>query len=223
MIHSNGNNLQLSGFGKASGGKYNHVQLDGMTTVNGDIECNKFICSGKGKINGDIQAEHLSIQGLCNVEGDIKATKIEIDGKAKVEGDLTGEQITLNGIANIEGDCAAESFEADGAFTIDGLLNAEIINIHLRGKCTVEEIGGEQISVRKEKTDSHFNPLGSFFPAKFEAELIEGDKIYLEYTNAEIVRGNEITIGPGCDIETIEYKIGLYIDDSSKVESHRQI
>lgn len=223
MIHSNGNNLQLSGFGKASGGKYNNVQLDGMTTVNGDIECNKFMCNGKGKINGDIQAEHVSIQGMCNVEGDIKASNIEIDGKVNVEGDINGEQITINGIIKIDGDCEAESFAADGAFSIDGLLNAGIISLKLRGKCTVEEIGGEQISVRKEQTESHFNPFGSIFPAKFEAELIEGDKIYLEYTNAEIVRGNEITIGPGCDIETIEYKIGLYIDDSSNVESHRQI
>lgn len=223
MIHSNGHDLQLSGMGKASGGIYNNVQLDGMTTINGDIECKKFMCNGKGKVNGDIQAEYVSIQGLCNIEGDIKATTVQIDGKAKLDGDLTGEQINLNGVARIDGDCEAESFAADGAFSIDGLLNAGIIEIKLRSKCSVEEIGGEQITVKKEKSGSNFNIIGSIFPAELKAESIEGDQIYLEYTKAELVRGNEITIGPGCDIETIEYRIGLFIDDSSKVESHRQI
>lgn len=223
MIHSNSNDLHISGMGKATGGTYNNVQIDGMTTVNGDIECQTFISNGKSTVNGNINANSLSIKGLSKIEGNIQATKMQIDGSVKLDGNLKGEQINLNGMVNIDGDCEAEEFLADGGFTIDGLLNAGHINIKLRGKCRIEEIGGENIVVTKEKSGTSFNIIGSIFPIHLITDSIEGNKIQLEFTKAEIVRGNEIIIGPGCEIETVEYKSSLYIDDTAKVETHRQI
>ncbi len=36
-------------------------------------------------------------------------------------------------------------------------------------------------------------------------DVIEGDEIYLEYTTAKAVRGKNVTIGQGCNIELVEY------------------
>lgn len=55
------------------------------------------------------------------------------------------------------------------------------------------------------------------------AEVIEGDQLYLEYTHAEIVRGNTIEIGPGCVIKRIEYKTSLEVDESAKVDAQEKI
>lgn len=37
-------------------------------------------------------------------------------------------------------------------------------------------------------------------------ETIEGDDIHLELTRARVVRGNNVSIGSGCDIDLVEYK-----------------
>ncbi len=38
-----------------------------------------------------------------------------------------------------------------------------------------------------------------------QTSIVEGDDIYLEHTIAEVVRGNNVTIGPGCEISVVEY------------------
>ncbi|TCZ78804.1 hypothetical protein E0485_06930 [Paenibacillus albiflavus] len=214
-------NLNISGMGKTSGGVYQKVQLDGLATVNGDVTCQSFDCNGKGKINGDLQADTISIDGLCSIDGNTRAHSIRVDGKASLYGNINCEQFMVNGIIDIDGDCQAETFKADGCFKINGLLNSGTIDVNLRGKCTAEEIGGERINVVKGKNNNSI--MNSFFTAELRVDVIEGDKIYLENTKADIVRGNEVAIGPGCVIDEVEYKVSLYIDDEAKVESHKQV
>ncbi|WP_052475838.1 hypothetical protein [Cohnella kolymensis] len=73
--------------------------------------------------------------------------------------------------------------------------------------CHAKEIGGGKINVRKAST---LNPFNLFFKpsayAQLFASVIEGDEVYLENTKADIVRGNRVTIGKGCDIGIVEYK-----------------
>jgi len=212
-------NLNISGMGKTSGGVYQKVRLDGMATVNGDLTCQTFDCNGKGKVNGDLQADVISIDGMCSIDGDTRASNVRVDGKASLYGSINCEQFILNGIIDIDGDCQAETFKADGCFKIDGLLNAGTIDVTLRGKCNAEEIGGEKINVTKGKNGI----MSNFITAELRADVIEGDKIYLENTKADVVRGNEVGIGPGCVIDMVEYKVSLYIDDEAKVDSHKQV
>ena len=49
--------------------------------------------------------------------------------------------------------------------------------------------------------------------------LIEGDNIHLENTICDIVRGDNITIGKGCTIGTIEYSNKLIIDKENIVRN----
>ncbi|MGP3783292.1 hypothetical protein [Paenibacillus sp. 1A_MP2] len=55
--------------------------------------------------------------------------------------------------------------------------------------------------------------------------MIEGDDIELEYTEAEVVRGDKIKIGPGCRIGTVEYRSSLQIHTLSEVlvQSNRSL
>ena len=58
---------------------------------------------------------------------------------------------------------------------------------------------------------------------ELSCNLIEGDNVYLENTIAKTVRGNNVTIGPGCKIELVEYKNNLKMDDEVKVSTHKKM
>ena len=63
-----------------------------------------------------------------------------------------------------------------------------------------------------------FLQLNFGFKRKFlTTNLIEGDKITLENTKCKIVRGHDIVIGPGCEIDKVEYTGKLTIDKDSTV------
>ena len=55
------------------------------------------------------------------------------------------------------------------------------------------------------------------------ADIIEGDDIYLENTHAKVVRGNNITLGSGCEIELVEYKNDFKQDKEAEIGTHRKI
>ena len=58
---------------------------------------------------------------------------------------------------------------------------------------------------------------------KLTVDIIEGDDIYLENTHAKVVRGNNITLGPGCEIELVEYKNDFKQDKEAEIGTHRKI
>ena len=62
-----------------------------------------------------------------------------------------------------------------------------------------------------------------FFNVGLNAEIIEGDEIYLENTKAKVVRGNRVTIGPGCDIDFVEYQNHFQCEKGTKVGSYKKL
>ncbi|MNR67595.1 hypothetical protein D3C85_1916860 [compost metagenome] len=53
--------------------------------------------------------------------------------------------------------------------------------------------------------------------------VIEGDDIYLENTRAKVVRGNQVVIGPGCEIDLVEYKVLLEKKKGANVKGSRKM
>lgn len=54
-------------------------------------------------------------------------------------------------------------------------------------------------------------------------EIVEGDDIHLEHTRAKVVRGNRVTLGPGCEVDLVEYKEHFHQDKSAKVMASRKV
>jgi cytoskeletal protein CcmA (bactofilin family) len=236
--------IKISGSGSSGGGKYNDVTISGSGKINGDLECVEFKTSGSSKIAGNIKAETIKISGSARIEGNVEAREmkvsgsshvsgqvkcqsIRISGSTHVEGGLYGEEVSVSGSVNIGKNCEAESFKASGNFRIQGLLNAGEVNINLGGKSSVKEIGGEHIEVRISIVDNFFfkKVIDKMFNSRGEltTELIEGDEIYLENTNAKIVRGNNVTIGEGCTIGLIEYSGEINVSSTSIVKEQKKI
>lgn len=239
MTQDNRSDLIIRGSSHASGGVYQKVSVHGFGKIKGDVECADFHCAGHVSVEGDVQSvfakvegnasvtgsftsETMEVYGQVDVNGNVDFTKLRVDGNAKVHGSLTGEEIKVQGSLKASGDCEAEVFKARGAFSIGGLLNAGTIEIHLHGGCEAREIGGEHIVVRKTGLDVLNKLLKHIFSNTLTVDIIEGDEIYLENTRAKVVRGNNVEIGPGCEIDLVEYKGQFRRDNSAQIKEHRQ-
>jgi cytoskeletal protein CcmA (bactofilin family) len=235
--------LVISGSGKAAGGTYQEVKINGSGKITSDLQCVEFKTNGSSEVLGNVSATKMKINGSSVIKGNVVAEEIKTSGSAKVlgnvsskilkvsgsmeiQGDFTGEQVEIKGSVVIQADCEAESFIGTGGFTIGGLLNAGTIDILVHGHCEAREIGGERITVKKGGMAFGLRRLlESIFP--FETHLttdtIEGDEIYLEYTKAKVVRGTHVTIGPGCEIDRVEYNQEFHQDKGAKVKESKKL
>jgi cytoskeletal protein CcmA (bactofilin family) len=184
MEHKSGKvrDLTITGNGSSIGGEFNRVRIMGERDVNGDLTCN-----------------HLSVMGTICVSGQAKSKWTRVRGQIDVDGDFNGEVVKILGQLSVKGDCNSEAFKVRGTFHIGGLLNAGRIEVRLFGPCEAKEIGGGQIHIKR-------NLPVTVGYKHLTVETVEGDDIRLECTRAKVVRGNRVEIGPGCEIDLVEYK-----------------
>lgn len=236
--------IRISGAGSTGGGKYNEVRISGAGKVNGDIECNLMDISGASEIKGNVKSKVVKINGAAQIRGNLLSDDIEINGGSTIDGhvetkkvriyggseiggSLHASEVEIKGSVKIKGDCETETFRNDGGFTIDGLLNADSIYINIGGSCRVREMGGGKIEVRR--SDSAVFAFQKVFKDIFNikenliVDSIEGDDIYLEYTMAKVVRGNNITIGRDCTIGLVEYKDSINVSLGSLVTEQKKL
>ncbi len=225
MDKESSRNLILSGIGSTNGGTFRTAKIEGIGKVDGDLLCSDFIISGKADVHGDIQAQTAEINGTAAIDGNVNAQQLQIHGNITVRGHLIGENIQLNGMASVRGNCEAERFDAKGRLQM-GHLNAGAVRITLHGSSTIAEIGGEHIQIRKQPGIDFAKWLKALplpFGNRLTAHIIEGDSVYVEYTTAEVVRGNDVVIGPGCEIGMVEYRTKFDQDKGSKVRNLEQM
>jgi cytoskeletal protein CcmA (bactofilin family) len=222
------NEFHISGSGKAEGNvKAKEYRTSGSSHIIGDLEAEDIKVSGSAHFEGNVKCDSVKISGSTRIGKNLEGGEIDVSGSTNVDGGVHGEHIRISGSINVKGDCEAEEFIAKGGFRIGGLLNADNIEISIGGSCSAREIGGERIEVKEFIGGAFF--LNKIFGLLFnqglglKTQLIEGDDIYLEYTVAKVVRGNNITIGKGCIIDTVEYKSDLKVLDNGKVENQTKI
>ncbi|KRE75845.1 polymer-forming cytoskeletal protein [Paenibacillus sp. Soil750] len=217
--------LMISGIGSSNGGSFRTVKIDGMGRLEGDVICSDFTLNGRAEVNGSITSETAELHGTLTIQGSLKARRTRIHGKVKIEGNYAGESLEINGSSIITGNCEAEKFNANGKLQV-GTLNADTVLVTLHGHSKISEIGGERIQIRKQRGIGLASwlkilPLG--IGNHLTVQTVEGDHIYLEYTTADVVRGADITIGPGCEIGLIEYTAKLEQDKQSKVKRSEKV
>ncbi|MCM1989717.1 polymer-forming cytoskeletal protein [Oceanirhabdus seepicola] len=229
--------LKVFGSGDNTGGVYRDISIMGSGDINGDVECRSYRVMGSGDLKGNLKSEIIKINGSGDIDGDvygidvsingsgdisgnIKCSSLKIAGSSDIGGDVEGTEVGIYGSCDIDGNCECEIFNGKGAFTVGGELIADEVNIEVIRNCEVGSIGAGRVIVRGAGTEG-FKSLAFFRgkgSRKFECDVIEGDEIYLEKTEANTIRGKNIVIGPGCEIESIEYSDQIQIDDDSKVE-----
>ncbi len=222
-----------SGAGNVNGSlKCTEFSCSGAGKVTKDLVCTGLMkVSGAVSVEGETVAETLKISGSYKTK-QIKAVEVTASGMIGVSGDISAEKsVRSSGILNCGRDLIAEEIYIKGGIDVKGLINAEKTEIilHKNVKCHAGALGGAEITVRRySDEESSSGVLGvinsivnAFVPngseARFTVDAIEGDKISLEYTDAEIVRGHDITVGDGCDIKRVEYTGKVTYSESAKI------
>jgi len=218
--HSDLGNLSINGVGQAYGGRYRHVSIDGLARLSGNVQCETFRLNGVSRMNGGVDTDRMTINGVMSGKAGIIAKSVSIDGKVNVRGSLVSEEIDLHGLLKLEGDCEAERFVVRGGFGIDGLLNAGTIEVDMHGRCRAREIGGSDIRITRSsrRASRLLRRLFSAFEPQLHAGVIEGDEVHLEATQASVVRGRRVYIGPGCEVGRVEYELELLVDEAAQVK-----
>lgn len=227
----------FAGAGSLPGGTYGRVSFSGSGSFGGDVKCDSLKASGSLSAAGSIDcAGEIRTSGSVKCNGDMSAGSFKSSGSVKLGGGFTGDSINVSGsltvgagikanTINVSGsvttgqDCEAETFYSSGKLNIAGLLNADIIEIHLNGiGNSVSSIGCETITVTRRNPTGILNDLGiTGLGGSLKTDSIEGDILRLENTTARIVRGRDVYIGNGCNIEVIEYSNKCEVSGNSTV------
>ncbi|MFF2889788.1 hypothetical protein [Paenibacillus sp. NPDC057967] len=204
-------NLRMNGVIRAAGGTYDHVYVDGVGRIAGDVRAASAArVNGVLTVEGSMDTPELRADGKLNIEGALKGRMININGIVKTESHVLAESIRISGILKSDGNVEAEKVQLHGAIKVEGLLNAGEMELglsHMESRAS--EIGGESIRVRRLSGSSWKWLLKWIIPGnetRLVANVIEGDDIQLEYTHADIVRGQRVMIGKGCRIGRVEYR-----------------
>jgi cytoskeletal protein CcmA (bactofilin family) len=212
--------LLLTGVTGGVGGHYNKVSLDGVCKVKGAVRAGTVQVNGMITFLGDVDSEALQANGKLKINGSLEGGRIDADGLVTISRGLRGESCSLNGVLNVEGSCELEELKGEGVFEVKGLLSAGHVNFTLLGQAKAGEIGVESLVIRR-GDGSIWNKLAASVIPKLRTELItkviEGDVLDLEYTTAEVVRGDIVKIGQGCSIGRVEYLSELKVHPDATV------
>ena len=237
--------LKYSGIVTIPGGSYDHVSLDGVVTIDGDMDStdikmngvfkgigklksNTVSLNGTATFEGIVEAVDISLNGDFNIRDSLKVDDIYAEGRLSVKGNIVSKKLNMHGIMKVSGSCEADNFDLRGTFTVGEMLNAEDINVDIYGPCGAKEIGCGKIIVRKGERNligilaDLFSPL-IYGKTHLTAETIEGDDINVEHTTAKVIRGNTVAIGNGCVVDLVEYRADFKKSAGARVMKHVKI
>lgn len=226
------NSLKSSGSASINGNiKSEFIAISGSSSFGGDIETEEFKVAGSTLVKGNLKAAECKIGGSTSIKESIYVGNLNIYGSLKVEGSIKGEEVNIYGSLSSKEGFECEKLFVSGAFKTEGLVNADEVLIELGGRTIAKEIGGQTIRVQRGKVKKYNNVLldaiksiSSMFSLEghLEAEVIEGDEVYLEDTKAKVVRGKKITIGKNCVVDKVEYKEEFNILDNGQVKENKK-
>lgn len=244
MPGGNYKDVKISGSSKIQGDvKCECIKVSGSATILGNASVTNGIkVSGKCTFKGNLTAEEVKVSGSVSIDKDLTASNLKISGSVKSDGqcyveelfvsgslsasDIKGKKVTILGSLKTQGDVEADFIKFGGKFHIENLLSGDEIIINPSSNCFVKEIGGQNIKIERYRNSGgiFFNlfPFSSTF-GKVRSELIEGDNIVLEFTDADMVRGKNVTIGKGCNIKKVEYTNDYKLKDDGNVEKVEKI
>lgn len=194
---------KIEGVGTFSGGVYGDLKIDGVCTINGDLE-----------------ADSLNVDGVCTCNGNITAKKFDCDGVITIAGNLRSGTIDIDGVVKLGGSkVEADRIDCDGVLSINGEISADIIIAD--GKLNAEEILGDHITIKsywRRGIRGMFLKGGEKIGGKFSIiGLIEGTTVELRGVRAKSVSGQNVYIGKYCEIDKASASGELYIHPTSKV------
>ena len=217
--------LELSGLGKSDGGVFSEVHLEGLHRCNGAVMCETF------NAQGVVKAEELECQNQMDVEGvilvkNLKASNVEVTGVCRVKQQLQCGSLVLGGYLSVGESIKVQSANLRGKFKFNDHVEAESFELVFEGNSIFDVISGANVSLKRNEDGYHWENhprLFRFKKIRMSGQLIEGERVEIEYCQVKHVYGDHVKIGPHCQIDEVEYKESLEIHPTAVVKVVKQI
>ncbi|MFB6285491.1 MAG: polymer-forming cytoskeletal protein [Candidatus Bipolaricaulia bacterium] len=213
------------------------LRTSGSCAIDGAIAADTLKCSGSQRVDDSVNAGYVKISGSIRVKGNLETDRFVSEGSFRVEGLLSGDEVAIQ----LGGNCQAQEIGGERIEVRSGAsrgFDPEEGSKHAERQSrddpwTFREMGlGIDVDWRKmtremSKLGSKLGNLGLSMTGigghgTLRADAIEGDEIYLESTQAKLVRGKRVLIGPDCEIERVEYEDEIRVHDQADVAETAQ-
>lgn len=228
---------RISGSGVLDGGCYNRISSSGSCKISSDVICREIkscgsfhACgnvdcsgdirtSGAFKCGGNLTGSSFHNTGSSSIAGNLKTGMLTSPGVLNVGGNIFATEMRSTGSLKVGGDCEADGFTASGILSVGGIVNAEVVNIQLsKAESHIGSIGGSQVTISQTPTSGMLSKiLAKPAVGILLCDSIEGDTVELTGVQADIVRGTNVIIHGGCQIQRVEYSDSCIVDDDATV------
>ena len=117
--------LKISGVGRMGGGKYRDVKISGKGEIDGDIEAQTVQISGMGKVNGKTVAGRISVSGMGTMSGGVECKSISNSGSLTIEGPLNADEIRVSGSMTVKEGVKSRYIRCSGFLNSGAGIEAE--------------------------------------------------------------------------------------------------
>jgi hypothetical protein len=234
--HSTAGKLRGAGEIKADCVNFGNIKVAGEINLHG-------ICKGDVMVAiGGLSAEFLECRilrnGAANKKAKTNSRNFQWRGLLKAETfenfysmDLSSchyefKNIISSALLACDNEIVCENF-----YSFEGLhcqsINAENITLVLNDDISVKSIMGSNIRILKSfQQDKQFKSIPKSTGYKnftsntgiVSIQSIEGDRINIEHTRAQLVSGIDVKIGDLCVIDRVEYKNSIKISEKAVIE-----
>lgn len=196
--------FNCNGTGKVHGDLIaKEAEIKGTCGFSGNVSANELEVDGAVKIARNVNVSKMNVNGSIVIGADLSSENIRVDGECKVSGNVESICLNLQGILKAE-NCECEKFTGTGKVNINGLLTAEEIDLKLFWNSTIHEVGGHKVKIEPAEK-MVMKLIAKFIKPKLKVDVIEADEVSITYTKAKIVRGANVWLGDGCEVDLIEY------------------
>ena len=159
--------------------------------------------------------------GNSSARCEMQITKqISLNGRFIGEGTIVSPVVRMNGTITYNGHITAGEIIAQGELAL-GTLDANDVRIEFAERSRITSIRGLRVVISRRPLNAVARLLlpGSLSRNSFcsVSGSINGDVVNIENVIAEKVTGNDIIIGPGCQIDKVYYRDHIYIDENAWV------
>ena len=203
--------IRILGSGVVTGNpvKTDEFKVAGSGQVRGPLQCDTAKIAGSCDFDGDVRCSDFRSSGSSRISGSLHAEDVDVSGSLEVAKDVEAADISVSGTMRVDGDVRGHDFHSSGSLRVQGGLKVSDVDIELGGSSRVGAIEGEDIRVRM---------TGGFLRARGDltADRILGQDVELEGTNARLVQGQDVRIGPHCRVGKVIAR-DLVVHESSEV------
>src|SRR5579871_4898795 len=177
--------------------------LQGIVSIRGTVRAQSFRVDGTLDTSSTVQvAGPLEVHGTAASHGSVQAGSWELNGSGKVGGELTVTAAAhWKGHLEVAGGLTAGSVEFEGTLAASGDLVAPTIVGRLKGASHVANIRASRLTLTRPGL------LPPMQTGALTAVRIDGQTVHLEGVEAELVKAEHVTLGPGCHIAAVEGRL----------------